>query len=75
MPTDEEKIDFSDKVETLGNELILGTWDALNEYCLLYDYEVEVAATLLTQSLIDRIADELNELNMFKTKTKKIPGL
>jgi len=53
----------------------LTSWEALNEYCRENDYEVEVAATLLTQQLIDNIADDLHQLNLLKNKVKKIPGL
>ncbi len=74
-PTDEERIAFSDKIEDLVEELDVSNWDALVHYCNKNDFEVEVAATLLTPSLVDKIADELNDLNLLKTKYSKIVGL
>lgn len=74
-PTDEERIAFSTKVEELAILLNISHWDALVDFCNKNDCEVEVAALLLTPSLVDKISDELNDLNLLKTKYTKIVGL
>lgn len=75
MPTDEEKIAFSDKVEDLVWDKDISYLDAMMLYCQKNDYELEVAATLCTSALKDKIADDCNDLNLLKTKVHRIPGL
>jgi hypothetical protein len=74
-PTDEEKIAFSQEVEETVEQLDISFWDALLEYCKQNNFEVEVAATLLTQNLIDKITDELHSLKLLKNRVNKLPGL
>lgn len=74
-PTDEEKIAFSDQIEEVVWDKDISYWDAMVWYCQQNDYELEVAAQLLTPAMIDNIAGDVNDLNLLKTKVHRIPGL
>jgi hypothetical protein len=74
-PTDEEKLNFSARIEYTAKDLDISFWSALCYICEIHNYEVEVASTLLTQSLIDAIAEDVNKLKLLKHQANKIPGL
>lgn len=78
MPTDIEKITFSEKIinlaKLLANDKPINYFDAIIVYCERNGFEESVAATLLTSSLKEAIAREMEELNLLKnTKRGKLP--
>lgn len=75
MPSEEEKLTFSARVEQTAIDLVLSHWEALLHICETNQYEVEIASTLLTQSLIDEITEDAHILKLLKHKANTIPGL
>jgi len=65
---------FSIKIETLVKEKNLSYMDAIVYYCEKFDYEIEIAAKLLSGSIRSKIKLEAEELNFLpKSNTFKLP--
>lgn len=62
MPTKDEKNSFSLNIESVVIELELSYIEAITHYCEETGLEVEVAATLLNETLKSKIEMEAQEL-------------
>ena len=72
MTTREEKNIFSLNIEKLADEHELTHMEAIIEYCEVNGLEIEVAATLINQSLKSKIEMEARDLR-FLPKGSKLP--
>jgi Phage late-transcription coactivator len=72
MPTREEIKEFSDLIENLSYEENYSLVDAIVYHCDSTGLELEVAATLISPILKQKIKEEAEENNLMK-KTSKLP--
>ena len=72
MPTKSEISEFSLMIEELASKLQCTRLDAILEHCKNTGLEVEVASTLISSALKNKIREEAQENNMLK-KTSKLP--
>jgi hypothetical protein len=72
MATKDEMREFSLKIEEIAKEKKMTYLDAILHYCEDTQFEVEVAATLITPALKAKISEEAQNANMIK-KTAKLP--
>lgn len=72
MPTKAEISEFSLMIEELAFKLQCTRLDAILEHCKNTGLEVEVASTLISSALKNKIREEAQENNMLK-KTSKLP--
>ena len=72
MPTKEEIKNFSSMIEKLSVEKRIGLMDAICHYCKETEFEVEVAATLISSPLKAKIKAEAEDNNLLK-KTSRLP--
>lgn len=70
MPTLEEITNFSKNVLNFSLENKLTLMDAIVSYCEKNHLEVEVAATLLSQKLKQKLYSEAQELNLVPRGSK-----
>jgi len=74
MATKEEITDFSMKIEELVWDKDISYMDAVILYCEQTDFEVELAAKLISGALKSKIKLEAQELNFLpKSNTAKLP--
>lgn len=72
MPTLDEITTFSKKIESFAVENKLSLMDAIVSFCEKNEFEVEVAATLISQKLKQKIYVEAQNLNLVP-KGNKLP--
>jgi len=72
MPTKDEIKKFSLMIEELAKETHLTLMDSICHYCSTNEFEIEVAATLISPALKFKIKEEAQELNLIK-KTSRLP--
>ena len=72
MPTKAEISEFSLLIEELASKLQCTRLDAILEHCKNTGLEIEVASTLISSALKNKIREEAQENNMLK-KTYKLP--
>lgn len=72
MATRDEMNSFSMMIESLANRLKISHIDAITYHCELVDMEVEVAATLVNDSLKSKIELEAQNLNYLE-KSSRLP--
>lgn len=72
MTSREDKNNFSLMIEEMATKQEISCMEAITEYCLEHDLEVEVAAGLVNQSLKAKIEQEARALR-FLPKTGKLP--
>ena len=72
MPTKAEISEFSLLIEELASKLQCTRLDAILEHCKNTGLEIEVASTLISSALKNKIREEAQENNMLK-KTSKLP--
>jgi hypothetical protein len=72
MTTREDKNTFSLMIEETAALHNISCMEAITEYCLEHDLEIEVAAALVNQSLKAKIEQEARALR-FLPKTGKLP--
>jgi hypothetical protein len=72
MPTKDEIMQFSELVENLATEEGFTLIDAIVYQCAESGMEIEVAATLISPALKQKIKEEAEENNLMK-KTSKLP--
>lgn len=72
MPTKEEQRNFSAIIESIVKEKRITYMDAVILHCESIQFEVELAATLLTAPIKSKISEEAQALNMIK-KVNKLP--
>jgi hypothetical protein len=73
MSTRDEKNTFSLKIEQIAESQKISHMEAIIDYCESTDLEVEVAATLLNQSLKYKIEEEARDLRFLPNKGAKLP--
>lgn len=72
MPTRDEKNEFSDKMILRAEALRTDHLDAILTYCEEVGLEMEVAATLINDTLKARLEEEFAELGYLE-KSGKLP--
>jgi predicted CopG family antitoxin len=72
MPTKDEMRSFSTMIEKLSKEKRMGYMDAILHHCKETEFEIEVAASLITPSLKAKISEEAQNANMIK-RVAKLP--
>ena len=72
MPTKEEQKNFSAIIESIVKQKRITYMDAVILHCEDIEFEVELAATLLTAPIKSKISEEAQALNMIK-KVNKLP--
>lgn len=73
MPTKDEIVNFSSRIETIKNEKNLSYIDSVVLYCEETGFEIELAAKLLSKNIMVGIREEAEELNFLpKSKTVKL---
>jgi hypothetical protein len=70
MATNDEIIKFSDFIEEISTTKRITIMDAVVDYCENTDFEIDVAATLLSSALKAKIHEEAMSLNMIKRAAK-----
>jgi len=73
MPTDSEKLKFSEMIEDFATKTNSSYIDSITEYCEIHKMEEIVAASLLTNPLKSKLLDEANNLNLLKKKISRLP--
>lgn len=71
-PSVEEIQNFSLMIENLASELSLDRLDAILHHCEKSGLELEVASTLLSNTLKSKIREESEKQNLIK-KTSRLP--
>jgi len=71
MPTKEEIQNFSLMLREYAAHKNLGLWDALILYCESTNMESEVAASLLTKSVLVDLTVEVQDMNLLRVRGKK----
>lgn len=72
MPTKEEKNMFSDAVLHLMNEYGVDPIDAVITYCEQNNIEMEIAGSLVNETLKSHLAEQYSELN-YLDREEKLP--
>ena len=72
MPTKEEQRTFSAIIESIVKAKRISYMDAVLLHCESIQFEVELAASLLTAPIKSKISEEAQALNMIK-KVNKLP--
>jgi len=71
MPTKEEIQNFSLMLREYAAHKRMGLWEALVTYCDTTSMESEVAASLLTKSVLADMTVEAQDLNLLKERGKR----
>jgi len=64
MATEEEILNFSQKMESFAKKSNLGLMEGILAYCEKYEIEVETISSLISESLKLKIREEAEELNL-----------
>jgi hypothetical protein len=64
MPTEEEVLTFSQKIESFAKTSNLGILESIIAYCEKHEIEVETISVLISQNLKQKIREEAEELNL-----------
>jgi hypothetical protein len=64
MPTEEEVLSFSQKLESFAKTSNLGILESIIAYCEKHEIEIETISTLISQNLKQKIREEAEELNL-----------
>lgn len=73
MPTKDEMKKFAYAIDSLVANTDYTYLEAIIEYCKKTGLEVEVAASLINNSLKSKIESQAMENNMLKVKDSKLP--
>jgi len=71
MPTKEEIQNFSLMLREYAAHKRMGLWEALVTYCDTMSMESEVAASLLTKSVLADMTSEVQDLNLLRIRGPK----
>ncbi len=72
MPTEEEILTFSQKIESFAKTSNLGILESIIAYCEKHEIEVETISALISQNLKQKIREEAEELNLLQ-KANTLP--
>ncbi len=64
MPTEEEILTFSQKIESFAKTSNLSILESILAYCEKYEIEAETISGLISQNLKQKIREEAEELNL-----------
>ena len=64
MATEEEILNFSQKIESFAKTSNLGIMEAIVAYCEKNEIEIESITQLVSQSLRSKLREEAEELNL-----------
>jgi len=64
MPTEEEILTFSQKIESFAKTSNLSILESILAYCEKHEIEVETISGLISQNLKQKIREEAEELNL-----------
>lgn len=64
MATEEEILNFSQKMESFAKKSNLGLMEAILAYCEKYEIEIEAISGLISQNLKSKLREEAEELNL-----------
>jgi len=70
MPTKDEMREFSLMIEKLSKEKDLTYMEAILYHCEQTEFEIEVAASLISPALKAKISEEAQKLNMIKKQSR-----
>ena len=73
MPTKDEMKKFAFAIDSIVANTDYTYLEAIVEYCKKTGLEIEVAASLVNNSLKTKIESQAMEHNMLKIKTSKLP--
>ena len=73
MPTKDEMKKFAYAIDSMVANTDYTYLEAIVEYCKKTGLEIEVAASLVNNSLKTKIESQAMENNMLKIKTSKLP--
>jgi hypothetical protein len=73
MPTKDEMLKFSMRIEDLVAVTDYTYIEAITEHCKKTGLEIEVAATLITPNLKSKIQEQAERTNLLKTKNSRLP--
>lgn len=73
MPSKQEMKNFAYEIDSLVANTDLNYLEAIVEYCKKTGLEIEVAASLVSSTLKERIQDDVMSRNLLKVKTSKLP--
>ena len=73
MPTKDEMLKFSIRIEKLVANTDYTYLEAISEHCKTTGLELEVAASLITPNLKSKIYEQAERLNMLKIKGNRLP--
>jgi len=72
-PSLDEKLKFSEHIESIVDSTEYTYLEAIVEHCTASGLEVEVAATLIHPALKAKIEMQASDLNMLKEKPSRLP--
>lgn len=64
MPTEEEVLNFSQKLESFAKTSNLGLLESIIAYCDKFGIEIESISGLISQNLKRKLREEAEELNL-----------
>lgn len=70
MPSEDEILIFTRMVEKTSEESHIDLLDAICYYCEKEEIDFDVAASLLSQSVVDKIRLQAEELNLIKKESR-----
>lgn len=73
MPTKDEMLKFSIKIENVVANTDYTYLEAIAEHCKQTGLELEVAASLVTPNLKSKIQEQAERTNLLKTKNSRLP--
>ena len=73
MPTKDEMLKFSLRIEQLVANTDYTYLESITEHCKETGLEIEVAASLITPNLKAKIHEQAERLNMLKVKGNRLP--
>ena len=74
LPTEQEKLDFAHRIETIVIEKELTYMDAILHFCEEYEIEETVAASLISVPLRIKLESQVRSLHLVKKdNTLKLP--
>lgn len=64
MPTEEEILEFSAKIEKHSKQYNLSMMESIIDFCEKNEIEIETASSLISQNLKMKVREEAEELNL-----------
>ncbi len=71
MPTKDEIIRFSELIESISYQHNIDIMDAIVYYCEENNFEVELAASLISAPLKEKMREQVEKLNLIKPEYRE----